>query len=418
MQISGDDKTAGSACERKLKSSLLITAHAWFHEQIGGSLKIATELAEYLASEGHRVVYVCGTEEPRPSNPTIENGVELWRYPFPKARSPHPANGLGHVMGTYRLTRRILRRGPVACVNGHTPLQFLGASLAARRRCRHRVYTVHSPFAEELDCGWDGLPKSLRRRIAVLAAGAIDGFNYRAATTIQCMSRFTAELLASHHGTAVAKKTVVTPGWVDIERFRPVDDVPATRAALGGAWRTDLPVFLTVRRLEARMGLGQLIDAARILSEQPFRFRVLIGGTGSLEQELGQRIRDAGLEDTVYLLGRVSDHDLPLCFAAADCFVLPTRALECFGLIILEAYASGTPVIATPVGAIPELVAKQGAQWLTSGTEAGHVAERMAAFLRGDLRSNPAGLRAFAEGWGAEAGLRSHAEVVLACPMC
>ena len=394
----------------------MIACHAWFHEHIGGSFKIATELAEYMVSQGHRVFYVCGTGEPAPSNPTVENGVELWRYSFPKALSPHPANVLGHVMGTYRLTRQILRQWPVSCVNGHTPLQFFGASLAARGRCRHRIYTVHSPFAEELQSGWETLPRSFRRRAAVLGARTIDGVNCRTASVLQCMSQFTAELLARKYGHSAVAKTTVTPGWVDVERFRPVDDVPATRALLGQAWRTDGPVFFTVRRLEPRMGLEQLVDAARDLAEQKFQFKVLVGGAGTLEQALAGRIRDAGLGDTVHLLGRISDHDLPLCFAAADCFVLPTRVLECFGLIILEAYASGTPVIATPVGAIPELVAQQGTQWLTAGTESEQIAERMAAFLRKELVGDRLRSRAFAEQWRSEIGLRLHAEVISPWP--
>ncbi|GAG27016.1 unnamed protein product, partial [marine sediment metagenome] len=90
------------------KAVVLITAHAWVHENIGGSFKVATELAQYLASQGHRVFYVCGTREAEPVNPTRAGGVELWRYPFPKSRSPHPANVLGHVLGTRRLTRQIL----------------------------------------------------------------------------------------------------------------------------------------------------------------------------------------------------------------------------------------------------------------------------------------------------------------------
>jgi glycosyltransferase involved in cell wall biosynthesis len=403
---------SGGRRAARAPSAVIVAAHAWCHEQMSGAFKIATELAEYLAARGHRVFYVCGTQERAPVNPSVVNGVELWRYPYPRARSPHPANLLAHVMGARRLTREVLRRSPVACINGHSPLQFLGASLAASRNCR-RVYSVHSPFAEEMEWGFDGRRKTFKTRTVASLARWIDRRNCRRATVVQCYSEFTAGVMAALCGRKTADKTVVSPGWVDVQRFRPVEDATGLRAALGPEWQTKSPVFLSVRRLEPRMGLDRLVEAAALLKRQGLSFRLLIGGSGSLEDRLRGQIREGGLQDTVHLLGRISDQQLPDCYAAADCFVLPTRGLECFGLIILEAYACGVPVIATPVGAIPELVRPQGAQWLTAGTESQDIADRMAAFLRGELVFDRAGLRAFAQRWTAEAGLRSLAMTLI-----
>lgn len=392
---------------------LLIASHAWHHEQFGGAFKIATELAEYLAGGGHRVFYVCGTDEPAPLNPTVVKGVELWRYTYPKKNSPHPANLWGHVRGAYRLTREILRRSPVDCVNGHSPLQFLGASLAAGRQSGRQVYSVHSPFVDELDSNWQTQRPSLKRRIGSRLARVIEGINCRRATEVQCFSQFTGRRLTELYGRGIHNKIHVSPGWVDVDRFHPVDNVEEIRADLGAPWQSDCPIFFTVRRLEARMGLDFLIEAARLLRAQKFDFRLLIGGGGSLESELRRQVQAAGLGDTVRLLGRIPESDLPKCFAAADCFVLPTRALECFGLIILEAFASGTPVIGTPVGAIPELVVRQGSQWLTTNTTALSIADRIAAFLQGKLVSDRQRLRGLAEQWGAKIGLDRLAHLLL-----
>lgn len=413
LQISRNVGTATLARDSQGRSCLLVACHAWFYEEIGGSFKIATELSEHLASEGHRVFYVCGTKESVKPNPTVEGGVELWRYPFPKAHSPHPANVLAHVMGAYRLTRQILRRWPISCLNGHTPLQFLGASLAMCRRDARQVYSVHSPFGEELRCGWDDSPRGLKKRIAVHAAKWIERWNCRRASVVQCHSQFTAECLAREYGRDVSEKTVVAPGWVGTERFRPINDREGARAVLGAQWRTRNPVFFTVRRLETRMGLEQLIEAAEILSREGFRFRVLIGGAGQLESRLRQKVLEAELQDTVCLLGRISEAELPRCFAAADCFVLPTRALECFGLIVLEAFACGTPVIGSPVGAIPELAGLQGKEWLTTGTTSQEIAHRMAAFLRGELTADRGRLRTIAEQFSAEGGFQRLSQVLV-----
>ncbi len=399
--------------DRPSAHSFLIAAHASANEQFGGAFKVATELAEFLAGRAHRVFYVCGTEERAPVNPQGVNGVELWRYPFPRARSPHPANLLGHVLGAYRLTRQILRQSPPICLNGHGPLQFLGASLAAGKDRVRQVYTVHSPFADEIQANHPSGQAGLRQRMMLMAARSIEGVNCRRATTVHCLSQFTASRIARTYGKSAAEKTVVAQGWVDTCRFRPLADVQGARAALGPEWQTEKPVFLTVRRLEARMGIDALVEAAGILAGQGFEFRVLVGGSGSLEGDLRQRVQQSGLNGTVRFLGRISEANLPLCFAAADCFVLPTRGLECFGLIILEAYSSGTPVIGTPVGAIPELLALQGEGWLTGDTTAAAIADRMAAFLRGGLVADPRQLCELAGQWRAESGLERLSRILL-----
>ena len=168
----------GTGRGTSVNRSVLLASHAWFHEQIGGSFKIATDLAEYLAASGHRVCYVCGTAERAPVNPTVVGGVELWRYPYPEWASPHPVNLFGHIRGAYRLTREILRESPVACVNGHSPLQFLGASLAAGKGCGRQVYSVHSPFPEELESNWNGSRQTLDQRVAGWLAWAMERLDF------------------------------------------------------------------------------------------------------------------------------------------------------------------------------------------------------------------------------------------------
>ena len=161
------------------------------------------------------------------------------------------------------------------------------------------------------------------------------------------------------------------------------------------------------------MGLDLLVEAARILREQRHRFRIIIGGSGSAEESLRGQIASANLQNHVFLIGRIADGQLPLCFAAADCFVLPTRALECFGLIVLESFATGTPVIATPVGAIPELVSQQGDNWLAADATAPAIADRIACFLRRELAWERDSLRQIAEDYSAEKGMQRMCELLL-----
>jgi glycosyltransferase involved in cell wall biosynthesis len=371
---------------------------------IGGSFKVATEFAEALAANGRRVSYVCGTRDPNPPNPTWERGVELWRYPYPRRSALHVLNLLSHVWQTRRLIRNLIRTGPVAFINGHTPLQFRGAALAAGKQAK-LVYSVHSPFADELQAGWNASRLSLKQKLALTVAEQIERLNCTRATAVHCASQFTRELLSQKYGEEVARKAAVCPNWVDISQFAPSTRFDGRRELLGFPWNSCQPIFLTVRRLEPRMGLEQLLEAARQLVQRGYAFRLLIGGAGSLRAKLAELLPEMGLQRHVFLLGRIPHAELPACFAAADCVVLPSRALECFGLTILESYAAGTPVIGTPVGAIPELIRNVGQEWLTRGTDSRDLAERMAAFLEGALTWDAATLRGFAEGWDIGAGV-------------
>src|SRR5205814_7616551 len=85
--------------------------------------------------------------------------------------------------------------------------------------------------------------------------------------------------------------------------------------------------------------------------------QLLLGGAGSLREPLEAQARASGLDKHVSFLGFVPEVELPAFYQAADVFVLPTRELEGFGLVTVEALACGTPVLGTRVGATPEILA-------------------------------------------------------------
>ena len=103
----------------------------------------------------------------------------------------------------------------------------------------------------------------------------------------------------------------------------------------------------------------------------------MVGGGGSLEHRLKTMVRDFEISESVKFLGHIPEEDLPNLYQAADFFVLPTKKLEGFGLVIPEAMACGTPVLGTPVGAIPEVVGGFEKRLLFDGTEWPHLMEKM-----------------------------------------
>jgi glycosyltransferase involved in cell wall biosynthesis len=104
------------------------------------------------------------------------------------------------------------------------------------------------------------------------------------------------------------------------------------------------------------MGLPQLIEALSLLRRRGQDFFCVIGGRGTVQSTLKRSIAEHDLLGKVRLEGFIPEEALPDYYRAADITLLPSVELEGFGLIILEAFASGCPVVGTPVGNIPALL--------------------------------------------------------------
>jgi glycosyltransferase involved in cell wall biosynthesis len=367
---------------------VLIACHAWYEDTLGGSFRLASEFAEHLAAEGHRVSYLCCAKEAGYYGPLRESvrGVDVVRY----RPSEKPMGGLArlrfHLRESRKLATMLHKEHPVQFVSGHSPLQALGAVQALKHGTVHSNYTVHSPFDDELLSNSSAGRPGMAQRIASLVARRVDRRNCQLADQVQCDSRYTLSVMTQRHRRAVGSKGLVAPGWVESTRFVPAESRVKLRQTLGSEWHVDCPVFFTLRRLQNRMGLETLVDACQLLAQRGLKFRTLIGGGGPLRESLQERINAAGIGESVRLLGKLPEEQLADCYAAADCFVLPTKALECFGLIVLEAFACNTPVIASNVAAIPELAERQGLDWMFEPGDVVQLADRMQAILERRLK--------------------------------
>ncbi len=238
--------------------------------------------------------------------------------------------------------------------------------LAARLRVP-LAYVFHSPTARELREVRERLPLWPDRLASYGLAPALARFERLAAKharRILLLSEFSRGLLLAEHPDAAPRVRLVD-GGVDVDRFSPGAGVAAARAELG--WPAELPLLVTARRLEPRMGLEGLVRAARILNERRPVGLVIVGG-GSLQRPLERLVAQSSLGDLVKLVGPVPDEALLTWYRAADLFVLPKLAFEGFGMVTAEALATGTPVRGTPVGATPELLGPLEPQLLAGGT--------------------------------------------------
>ena len=162
------------------------------------------------------------------------------------------------------------------------------------------------------------------------------------------------EMLIKLYNAPADKISIIPPG-VDTSSFRPLDR-RAARAALG----LDEPqkMILAVGRITKIKGLPLLIRAGSSLDTVADAKIHVVGGdtTKDSRRELCQQVTDLGMRDRVKLWGPMPHSRLPLMYAAADVFVMPSY-YESFGLAAMEAAASATPTIATDVGGLRSAVA-------------------------------------------------------------
>jgi len=114
-------------------------------------------------------------------------------------------------------------------------------------------------------------------------------------------------------------------------------------------------ILLNVARLTYLKGQKYLIDACKILKDKGLDFECLIIGGGSRMEELQNQISELELKDFVILMGAVENGRLPEYYNKADIFVLPSLS-ESLGKVSIEALACSTPVIASDVKGVPEVV--------------------------------------------------------------
>ena len=282
---------------------------------------------------------------------------------------------------------RVARKRRATIMHGHwvVPGGAMGAAAAPRLPL---VVSLHGSdvFVAE------------RVRAARLAARAVFG---RAGFVTACSADLARRAVALG---APEDRLEVVPYGVDTTRFKPDPAARAAhRAALG--LREDAPLLFTAGRLVRKKGFEYLIDA---MSRLPVGTTLAIAGTGDLAPELEMRARDARVADRVRFLGNVTQDAVGSWFAAADVAVIPSVRDDSGNVdglpnTVLEALATGTPVIATPAGGIGGVISDGATGILVRERDPDALASAADALLRDRPRATALG-RAGREMVGARFG--------------
>jgi glycosyltransferase involved in cell wall biosynthesis len=145
---------------------------------------------------------------------------------------------------------------------------------------------------------------------------------------------------------------------VDAGKFHPSEQLRVQKREELGIDGREL-VVVTSGRLEEVKRIDRALRALAVLGPADLCWRLLVAGEGSEREALGRLARELGVNARVSFLGHLPHQEMPALYNLADALLLPSRG-EGSPLAVLEALACGTPVVATPVGAIPKIVQDGG----------------------------------------------------------
>jgi phosphatidyl-myo-inositol alpha-mannosyltransferase len=299
----------------------LVCPYTW--EVPGGVREHVSGLAEALMDLGHEVSVIAPADD----------DADLPPYVVPAGRAvPVPYNGsvarLAFGFLSASRVRRWLKDGDFDVLHVHEPAAPSLSLLACWVADGPIVATMHAamPRSRALHAAQPILSSALEKisgRIAVAEAAR--------------------NTLVEHFGG----DAVLIPNGVHVGRYEkaePLPGFPGSGGTLGFLGRMDEP----------RKGLDILLAAFTLMAEERPGLRLLVAGRGDADEVLDQV--PSALQDRVVLLGQVSDADRIRMLHSVDVFCAPNTGGESFGYVLVEAMASGAPIVASDLEAFRQVL--------------------------------------------------------------
>lgn len=360
--------------------NILLLAEVSAERVIGGAERVLRNQALGLAALGHRVELLTRASDEASEGMVEMNGIREWRYSV--SRRHEAAFLWSSVRRSVERFDQLRATEPLDAVIVHQALAGLGPILVRRHAASRWIYMCHSLAHEEYQTRRDQTGWALTRvrsQANLLARRSVERTVMSRCHRVAVLSQFMHQRVMGAHGMT-ADHIALIPGAVDPHAFMPLVDRRLAKAALD--LPGDCPILFTVRNLVPRMGLDNLLGAVEMLKNAGRELILVIGGEGPLYEQLRADIRRKRLSDVVRLIGFVSESQLGRYYQAADLVVMPSSQLEGFGLVIVEAMACGTPVLGTPVGAIPEILNQVDPVLVAKGVDGRSIGRALELVLR------------------------------------
>ncbi|HOX54465.1 MAG TPA: glycosyltransferase family 4 protein [Candidatus Omnitrophota bacterium] len=354
-----------------------------FYPVVGGAGKIVYLSTSGLAKKGHKVSVLTRNDRHLKEKETI-SGVDVYRVNWFNSFLLLPISYL-NIVG---FVKRFLKENNPDLVVFNQPFSAFCALQVSDLAKLSKVYRYHSSWFEEfkvknsiqalkITAPW-GILKWLILWPIFSLMKAMEKNALRESNTIIVASKYSKDKIIKFYKIDEGKIHII-PGCVDTEVFRPTENRQVLRNKLNIP--QDKFVLITARNLVARMGIDNLIFAFDTLSEIYKDLYLIIIGEGKLRVKLETLVKKLSLNNPVKFAGNLKEADLVKHYQASDLFILPTKYIEHFGLVTIEALACGIPVLGTPVGGTVEILEQFNREFIFEGTDKEAIAKGIKKFL-------------------------------------
>lgn len=306
----------------------------YFYPHSGGIETHVLEISKAIAERNQEVIVIT-TNHPRTNKFEIYHGVEIYRSEilFTIFRDPF---ALGMLINLLKKDYDIIH------LHLPDPFSSFFAFFASIIRKKTLVVTYHADIIkEELHYKILKFFYSFFQNIVLMHSKVIIATSPNYAKESEVLRKF-------------KSKIEIIPNFVDEKKFNPEINPKYIKERYS---LKNKKVILFVGRLVPYKGVSYLIDAFSLVKKKIKNAKLLIVGSGPLENELKKKSEN--INDILFIKPR--DLELPLIFRSADVFVLPSiTRQEAFGIVLLEAMSSAIPCISTKISGMPFVLGDAG----------------------------------------------------------
>jgi glycosyltransferase involved in cell wall biosynthesis len=356
-----------------LSKTILLIGDSIYPDSMGGSHRHIYELAVNLLNKGFKVVVITPKQKQIAKEYELIDGIDIYRY---KRNKDNKIKGfIDYIIEPYKLYKKLEEQYHFDVIHGHWALTCYLIFKFSKNG--NKFFTLHGPMFEEYK--YELTMNPILKRIILNIMRLIEKRVIKKAKRVITASKYMSDKLKKIYGQN--NNVTIIPVPTNTIKFKPkYKNKQLAKKALNLG---DGIVLLTVRRLQKRMGINNLIIAFKQLVPKfpNKKINLIIGGNGPIKQELSELISNLHLENEVSLAGFLPEDELPLYYEAADLFIIPSIDLEGFGLVTTEAMAVGTTVIATPVGGNKEIMEKYNSNFLTESIDSDSIFNKLVEIM-------------------------------------
>lgn len=362
--------------------NILSLQYSAYPDDSGGVYNVVYNLHKRLAEKGHGIhLIVSQVREELPERETMEK-IHFYRISGFRGFSS-VGRMIKVLLDIRKVTKEIVKISGIDLIHIHNPLMGMGTYLTPLSWSIPKVYHFHSSWFQEEKKEYvhkkGRQEPSLMFNLILRVIRVVEFLLLRSARSIIVLSNYSHDIIVKLFGIS-GRKIVKIAGGVDGTVYFPRTDKKKVRENLG--LPQDKVVLFTVRALIARTGIEELIGAFSQVVRNRDDVVLVIGGKGRLKKQIEEMIYEKKLSEKIQIVGFIPSEELPSYYQAADIFILPTQEQEGFGLVTVEALASGTPVLGTPVGGTEEILKPLDSKLLFDNTNPEAIAKGILFWLQ------------------------------------